>query len=57
LNQGDAYDATYPPTFLNRNKNNLHQLDAWSAAYKQYENEDTHVVDLVITFRQGGPLN
>jgi outer membrane protein insertion porin family len=57
LRQGDAYDATYPTSFLNRNKSNLHQLDAWSADYKQYENEDTHIVDLVITFRPGGQLN
>lgn len=57
LHQGDVYDATYPPTFLNRNRNNLHELDAWSADYKQYENEETNIVDLVITFRPGGPLN
>ena len=57
LNQGDVYDATYAPTFLNRNRNNLHALDAWSATYKQYENDDTHVVDLVVTFQQGGPLH
>lgn len=57
LNQGDAYDATYAPTFLNRNRSNLHALDAWSMTYKQYESEDTHVVDLVVTFQQGGPLN
>jgi outer membrane protein assembly factor BamA len=57
LNQGDVYDATYAPTFLNRNRSNLHALDAWSATYKQYENEDTHVVDLVVSFQQGGPLH
>lgn len=57
LNQGDAYDATYAPTFRNRNRNNLHALDAWSATYKQYENEETHSVDLVVTFQQGGPVN
>lgn len=57
LREGDAYDGNYPPTFLNRNKSTLHELDAWSASYKQYENEDTHIVDLVITFRPGGPLN
>lgn len=56
LHEGDIYDATYPPTFLNRNKNNLHELDAWSANYKQYENENTRVVDLVVTFQRGGPL-
>ncbi|HEX5236170.1 MAG TPA: POTRA domain-containing protein [Silvibacterium sp.] len=57
LRQGDAYDATYAPTFLNRNKSTLHELDALSASYKQFENEDTHIVDLVITFRPGGPVN
>jgi len=57
LHAGDVYDETYPPTFLNRNKNSLHALDGWSASYKQYANQDTHVVDLVITFRPGGPVN
>jgi len=57
MHEGDAYDATYPPGFLTRNKANLHALDGWSASYKQYENEDTHVVDLVITFAQGGPVS
>ena len=57
LNQGDAYDATYAPTFLNRNRNNLHAFDALSATYKQYENEETHIVDLVVTFQKGGPLH
>jgi hypothetical protein len=48
--------VTYlPPTFLN--KNTMHALDSWSASYKQYENEETHVVDLVVMFRTGGPLN
>jgi hypothetical protein len=31
-------------------------LDGYSASYKQFEHEDTHVVDLVVTFHQGGPL-
>jgi outer membrane protein assembly factor BamA len=57
MKEGDAYDATAAPGFLNRNRSNLHALDGWSASYKQYEHEDTHVVDLVITFRPGGPLN
>lgn len=57
LNQGDVYDATYAPTFLNRNRSSLHGLDSWSATYKQFENEDTHIVDLVISFQQGGPLD
>lgn len=57
MKEGDAYDATIAPGFLNRNRSNLRALDGWSASYKQYENEETHIVDLVITFRQGGPLN
>ena len=57
MHKGDVFDATYPPLFLNRNKNNMHGLDAWSATYKQYANLDTHIVDLVITFHHGGPLN
>lgn len=56
MHEGDAYDATYAPGFLTRNKSNLHGLEGWSATYKQYENADTHVVDLAITFRQGGPV-
>ena len=57
LHAGDVYDATYAPTFLNRNKATLHALDGWSATYKEYANLDTHIVDLVITFRPGGPVN
>ena len=57
MKEGDAYDATIAPGFLNRNRSNLRALDGWSASYKQYENEDTHVVDLTITFRESGPLN
>jgi outer membrane protein assembly factor BamA len=57
MKEGDVYDATVPPSFLNKNRANLRALDGWSATYKQYEHEDTHIVDLVITFRPGGPLN
>jgi len=56
MREGDVYDATYSPNFLLRNRSNLHALEGWSAIYKQYENEETHVVDLIVTFRQGGPL-
>lgn len=56
LQSGGVYDATYPPTFLNRNKSTLHALDGWSASYKEYANLDTHVVNLVITFHPGGPV-
>jgi outer membrane protein insertion porin family len=56
LHEGDAYDAVMVPQFLNRYKNQLHSLDGWSASYKAYEHEDTHVVDLAVTFQQAGPL-
>jgi len=56
LNAGDPYDASYAPQFLKKNAKELHPLDGYSASYKQYEHEDTHIVDLVVTFRKGGPL-
>jgi outer membrane protein assembly factor BamA len=57
LKQGDVYDAVLVSQFLVKYKNQLHSLDGWSATYKQFEHEDTHVVDLTVTFKQGGPLN
>lgn len=57
LKQGDVYDAVQVPQFLLKYKTQLHTLDGWSASYKQFEHEDTHVVDLVVTFKQGGRLN
>lgn len=56
LREGDVYDATLPAQFLLKNKNSLHSLDGWSATYKAYEHDDTDIVDLVVTFQQGGPL-
>ena len=56
LREGDVYDATLAVSFLLKNKNNLHSLDGWSGSWKAYEHEDTQVVDLVVTFRQGGTL-
>jgi outer membrane protein assembly factor BamA len=56
LDGGAPYDASYVSQFLRKNAKDLHPLDGYSASYKQYEHEDTHVVDLVITFRKGGPL-
>lgn len=47
LKLGDVYDAVLVPQFLLRYKNQLHALDGWSAEYKQYQHEDTHIVDLV----------
>lgn len=57
LHPGDVYDAVLVPQFLNKYKNQLHSLDGWSASYKAYEHEDSHIVDLVVTFRRGGSLN
>lgn len=56
LQEGDAYDATVAAGFLLKNKANLHSLDGWSATWKSYEHDDSQVVDLVVTFRQGGSL-
>lgn len=56
LHTGDVYDATVAVTFLLNNKRTLHSLDGWSGSWKAYEHEDTHVVDLVVTFHPGGPL-
>lgn len=57
LQEGDVYDATVAINFLVKNKVNLHSLDGWSATWKAFEHEDTQVVDLVVTFQQGGTLN
>lgn len=56
LKEGDVYNAVLVGQFLLKYKEQLHSLDGWSAAYKAYEHEDTHVVDLVVTFRPGGPM-
>jgi outer membrane protein insertion porin family len=56
MNAGDPYDVSYPATFLVKNRNALREFDGLSAGYKQYEHEDTHIVDLVVTFPRGGPL-
>jgi hypothetical protein len=56
LQEGDIYDGTVATSFLVKNKLNLHSLDGWSATWKAYEHEDTKIVDLVVTFQQGGPL-
>jgi outer membrane protein assembly factor BamA len=57
MKTGDAYDAGYVSSFLVKNKEALHEFDGYSASYKQYEHEDTHVVDLVVTLQHGGPLH
>ncbi len=57
LHPGDVYDAVLVPQFLIKYKNQLHSLDGWSGSWKAFEHDDTHIVDLVVTFRPGGPLN
>jgi outer membrane protein assembly factor BamA len=57
LGAGAPYDASYVGQVLNRNAKDIHALDGYSASYKQYEHEDTRVVDLAITFVKGGTLN
>ncbi|HEX4005215.1 MAG TPA: POTRA domain-containing protein [Acidobacteriaceae bacterium] len=57
LREGGRYDQLAVGQFLVKYKNQLHSLDGWSASYKEYDHEDSHVVDLVVTFHQGGPLH
>ncbi|HEX4066213.1 MAG TPA: POTRA domain-containing protein [Acidobacteriaceae bacterium] len=56
LREDDVYDEGLVEQFLVRYKNQLHSLDGWSASFRGYEHEDSHVVDLVVTFHRGGPL-
>ncbi|MGA8109309.1 MAG: POTRA domain-containing protein, partial [Acidobacteriaceae bacterium] len=56
LKGGGVYDPVEVAQFLQKYKNQLHSLDGWSASYKEYDHEDSHVVDLVVTFHQGGPM-
>jgi outer membrane translocation and assembly module TamA len=56
LKAGDVYDPTYPPSFLVNNRNSLRILDGWSAVWTQKIYDDEKVVDVVMTFRPGGPL-
>ncbi|HSY03251.1 MAG TPA: POTRA domain-containing protein, partial [Acidobacteriaceae bacterium] len=56
LQEGDVYDATVSTDFLLKNKAVLKTLAGWSGGWKAYAHEDTHVVDLVVTFVQGGVL-
>ena len=57
LDAGAPYDTSYVSQFLKKNAKDLHPLDGYSASYKQFEHEDTHIVDLVVSFRKGGPLS
>lgn len=57
MKAGSPYDTSYPPSFLVKNAASLHELDGYSATYKQYEHEDTHIVDLAVTFLKGGQLH
>lgn len=56
LKPGDAFNATYPSSFLLLNKKTLPQLNGWSATYKEYDNTVTHTVDLTMKFAKGGQL-
>ena len=56
MKAGNPYDTSYPPSFLVKNAASLHDLDGYSASYKQYEHEDTHIVDLTVTFLKDGRL-
>jgi outer membrane protein insertion porin family len=56
MQPGDPYDVSYPSSFLVKNAASLHDLDGYSASYKQYEHEDTHIVDLVVSFKRTGPV-
>lgn len=56
LKPGDPFDPVYEATVLKQNTS-LRILDGYSASYKNYENEDTHIVDVVYTFHKGGPLS
>lgn len=51
LQEGGVYDGVLVNNFLVKYRDQLPSLRGWSAAYKAYEHEDTHVVDLVVTFR------
>jgi outer membrane protein insertion porin family len=51
LREGDVYNAVLAEQFLVKYRNQLPSLEGWSASVKGYEHEDSHVVDLVVTFR------
>lgn len=57
LAKGDPYDASYPMLFLKKNGGALHSLDGYSATYTQRVDEESHIVDLILTFHKGGPLS
>lgn len=56
LHAGDVYNVGEVASFLVMHKKELHSLDGWSATWKAFAHQDTHIVDVVVTFRQGGPL-
>ena len=55
MHPGDFYDVTYLTGFL-KSHPELTALRGYSAAYKAYSDTNTHLVDLVLTFKQGGTL-
>ncbi len=56
MQEGDVYDASVSTEFLLKNKANLKTLAGWSGTWKAYQHDDTDIVDLVVTFGQGGVL-
>lgn len=56
LHPGDVYNEIEVASFLIRHRSELHSLDGWSASYRQYAHLDTNIVDLTVTFHQGGAL-
>lgn len=55
MHPGDFYDVDYLTSFLHKNRD-LKSLLGYSATYKAYSDPNTHLVDLVLTFKQGGVL-
>ncbi len=53
MHAGDVYNANYAPAFLDRIVKSVPSLEGWTATYKEYEHQDTHVIDLLITFDPG----
>lgn len=54
LKVGDAYDATYVPTFLQKNASKVSFLRGYSLAWKQKVNDETKSVELAVFFRPPG---
>ena len=55
MHPGDFYDVDYLTSFLQKNRS-VKSLLGYSATYKAYSDPNTHLVNLVLTFKQGGVL-